>query len=188
MDTQFRASKQNFILNLIDTYRILWKVYSIKVACKAWKGIVGCIAKSVFVNLFVSVYLLRNEFFSRMVLFFVFFFNFFFLISFIIYDILMPFRILSCFIVLECKNLFFTLSNSGYINPRYEAVDLRDGDKGTFLGNSVIRAVKNINEKISEALIGMDPTLQPQIDHAMIDLDKTEKKVVFLFSRVIKCN
>ena len=78
MDTQFRASKQNFILNLIDTYRILWKVYSMKVACKAWKGIVGCIAKSVFVNLFVSVYLLRNEFFSRMVLFFVFFFFFFF--------------------------------------------------------------------------------------------------------------
>lgn len=47
------------------------------------------------------------------------------------------------------------------------------------------RAVKNINEKISEALIGMDPTLQSQLDHAMIDLDKTEKKVVFLFS---KCN
>ena len=67
MDTQFRASKHNFILNLIDKYRILWKVYSMKVACKAWKGIVGCIAKSVFVNLFVSVYLLRNEFISRMV-------------------------------------------------------------------------------------------------------------------------
>lgn len=40
------------------------------------------------------------------------------------------------------------------------------------------KAVKNINEKISEALIGMDPTLQSQIDQAMIDLDKTEKKVV----------
>lgn len=91
----------------------------------------------------------------------------------------MPLRILSCFIVLVYKNLFFTLSNSGYINPRYEAVDLRDGDKGKFLGNSVTRAVKNINERISEALIGMDPTLQSQIDHCMIDLDKTEKKVVF---------
>lgn len=39
------------------------------------------------------------------------------------------------------------------------------------------RAVKNVNEKISEALIGMDPILQSQIDQAMIDLDKTEKKV-----------
>lgn len=46
-----------------------------------------------------------------------------------------------------------------------------------YLGNSVSRAVKNVNEKISEALIGMDPTLQIQIDQAMIDLDKTDKKV-----------
>lgn len=43
------------------------------------------------------------------------------------------------------------------------------------------RAVKNVNEKISEALIGMDPTLQSQIDQAMIDLDKTEKKVIVFF-------
>lgn len=54
---------------------------------------------------------------------------------------------------------------------------MRDGDKGMYLGNGVSRAVKNVNEKISEALIGMDPTLQIQIDHAMIDLDKTDKKV-----------
>lgn len=60
---------------------------------------------------------------------------------------------------------------------RYEAVELRDGDKGVYLGNGVAKAVKNINDKISEALIGMDPTLQSQIDQAMIDLDKTEKKV-----------
>lgn len=54
---------------------------------------------------------------------------------------------------------------------------MRDGDKGVYLGNGVSRAVKNVNEKISEALIGMDPTLQLQIDQAMIDLDKTDKKV-----------
>lgn len=65
---------------------------------------------------------------------------------------------------------------------------MRDGDKGTYLGNGVSRAVKNINEKISEALIGMDPTLQVQIDQAMIDLDKTEKKVALSSSiRVIQC-
>ncbi|XP_024988149.1 cytosolic enolase 3 isoform X2 [Cynara cardunculus var. scolymus] len=58
----------------------------------------------------------------------------------------------------------------------YEAIELRDGDKGTYLGNGVSRAVRNINEKISEAIVGMDPTLQNQIDQAMIDLDKTEKK------------
>ena len=64
---------------------------------------------------------------------------------------------------------------------RYEAVELRDGDKGIYLGNSVTRAIKNINEKISEALVGMDPTLQSQIDQAMIDLNKTEKKVMLFF-------
>ncbi|XP_057768503.1 cytosolic enolase 3-like isoform X2 [Salvia miltiorrhiza] len=45
-----------------------------------------------------------------------------------------------------------------------------------YLGNGVCSAGKNVNEKISEALIGMDPTLQVQIDQAMIDLDKTNKK------------
>jgi len=69
---------------------------------------------------------------------------------------------------------------------RYEAVELRDGDKGVYLGNGVAKAVKNINDKISEALIGMDPTLQSQIDQAMIDLDKTEKKVTFLRYEVIQ--
>ncbi|KAL3611223.1 hypothetical protein D5086_002243 [Populus alba] len=64
----------------------------------------------------------------------------------------------------------------------YEAVELRHGDKGRYLGNSVSSAVKNINEKISEALIGMDPALQSQTDQAMIDLDKTGKKrLCFLF-------
>lgn len=61
--------------------------------------------------------------------------------------------------------------------PRYEAVELRDGDKGKYLGKGVLKAVNMINEKISEALIGMDPLLQVQIDQAMMDLDKTEYKV-----------
>ncbi|KAM5583395.1 cytosolic enolase 3 [Rosa sericea] len=65
---------------------------------------------------------------------------------------------------------------TGFGETRYEAVELRDGDKGSYLGSSVTKAVKNVNEKISEALVGMDPTLQSQIDQAMIDLDKTEKK------------
>lgn len=74
------------------------------------------------------------------------------------------------------KGMFRASVPSGDSSGMYEAVELRDGDKSIYLGNSVNRAVKNINEKISEALIGMDPTLQSQIDQAMIDLDKTEKK------------
>lgn len=65
---------------------------------------------------------------------------------------------------------------SGNSSAMYEAVELRDGDKGVYLGNGVSKAVKIINDKICEALVGMDPTLQSQIDQAMIDLDKTDKK------------
>ncbi|CAN4101013.1 unnamed protein product [Withania somnifera] len=74
------------------------------------------------------------------------------------------------------KGLFRASAPSGASSGMYEAIELRDGEKGTHLGNSVNRAVKNINEKISVALVGMDPTLQSQIDRVMIDLDKTENK------------
>lgn len=74
------------------------------------------------------------------------------------------------------KGIFRASAPSGASSGMYEAIELRDGEKGTYLGNSVNRAVKSINEKISVALVGMDPTLQSQIDQVMIDLDKTENK------------
>ncbi|KAL5973539.1 Beta-enolase [Asimina triloba] len=74
------------------------------------------------------------------------------------------------------KGVFRAAAPSGASTGMYEAVELRDGDKDKYLGKGVSKAVKNINERISEALIGMDPTLQSQIDQAMIDLDKTENK------------
>ena len=58
-------------------------------------------------------------------------------------------------------------------------MELRDGDKSNYLGKSVHKAVANVNEKIAIALVGMDPTQQAQIDKLMIDLDKTENKVLF---------
>lgn len=74
------------------------------------------------------------------------------------------------------KGVFRASVPSGAASGMYEAIELRDRDKGRYLGNGVTGAVKNINEKISEALIGMDPTFQSQIDQAMIDLDKTDNK------------
>ncbi|KAG0477446.1 hypothetical protein HPP92_014287 [Vanilla planifolia] len=74
------------------------------------------------------------------------------------------------------KGMYRASSPSGMSTGMYEAVEVRDGDKGKYLGRSVKKAVKNINEKISEALIGMDPALQSHIDQAMMDLDKTENK------------
>ncbi|XP_077238825.1 cytosolic enolase [Tasmannia lanceolata] len=74
------------------------------------------------------------------------------------------------------KGTFRAAAPSGTSSGIYEVVELRDGDKGKYLGKGVSKAVTHINEKISEALVGMDPTLQPQIDQAMTDLDKTENK------------
>ncbi|KAI0498406.1 hypothetical protein KFK09_021647 [Dendrobium nobile] len=74
------------------------------------------------------------------------------------------------------KGMYRASAPSGSSTGMYEAIEVRDGDKGKYLGRGVSKAVKNINEKISEALIGMDPSLQSQIDQAMMDLDKTENK------------
>ncbi|KAF5203937.1 Enolase [Thalictrum thalictroides] len=74
------------------------------------------------------------------------------------------------------KGMYRAAAPGGTSTGMYGAVELRDGEKGKYIGMGVSRAVKNVNEKISEALIGMDPTLQSQIDQAMIDLDKSENK------------
>lgn len=58
----------------------------------------------------------------------------------------------------------------------HEALELRDRNNAKYFGNGVSKAVAIINDKISEALIGMDPQQQSQIDQAMIDLDKTDNK------------
>ncbi|KAK9086147.1 hypothetical protein Sjap_026558 [Stephania japonica] len=74
------------------------------------------------------------------------------------------------------KGMFRAAVPSGPSTGVHDVVELRDGDKGKYLGKCVSGVIKNINEKISEALIGMDPTLQTQIDQAIVDLDKTENK------------
>ncbi|MDR2031961.1 MAG: phosphopyruvate hydratase [Azoarcus sp.] len=65
---------------------------------------------------------------------------------------------------------------SGASTGSREAIELRDGDAGRFLGKGVLRAVENVNTEISEALIGLDAEEQTFIDRTMIDLDATENK------------
>ena len=67
---------------------------------------------------------------------------------------------------------------SGASTGSYEAVELRDGDKGIYGGNSVTQAISNIEKKIAPALIGLNPIDQLAIDEAMIALDGTENKAV----------
>ena len=65
---------------------------------------------------------------------------------------------------------------SGASTGKYEAVELRDGDPKRFLGKGVLKACTNIEEEISEALIGVDVFDQIYIDNLMIELDGTPNK------------
>ena len=65
---------------------------------------------------------------------------------------------------------------SGASTGAHEAVELRDGDEGRFLGKGVTQAVANVEDSIGPELIGMDVLDQTLIDHAMIELDGTDNK------------
>ena len=65
---------------------------------------------------------------------------------------------------------------SGASTGIHEAVELRDNDKGAFLGKGVSKAIKNVNETLNEELKGMYIFDQRQIDNVMIDLDGTPNK------------
>lgn len=57
-----------------------------------------------------------------------------------------------------------------------EAVELRDGDKGAYMGKGVMKAVANVNDVIASELVGFDVFEQNMIDQIMIDLDGTPNK------------
>ena len=65
---------------------------------------------------------------------------------------------------------------SGASTGSFEAVELRDGDKDRYLGKGVLKAVENVNKKISKELEGMNVYEQAKIDQMMIELDGTENK------------
>lgn len=57
-----------------------------------------------------------------------------------------------------------------------EAVELRDNDAQRYFGKGVLKAVENVNSKISEAIMGLDVTEQHFIDQTLIDLDGSDNK------------
>ena len=65
---------------------------------------------------------------------------------------------------------------SGASTGSREAIELRDGDAGRYLGKGVMQAVENVNTEISEAIIGLDAQEQAFIDQTMSDLDGTDNK------------
>jgi enolase len=65
---------------------------------------------------------------------------------------------------------------SGASTGEHEAVELRDGDQGRYLGKGTQQAVENVNEKIAYELEGIDALDQTLVDQTMLDLDGTENK------------
>jgi len=77
------------------------------------------------------------------------------------------------------EGMFRAMVPSGASTGVHEALELRDGDKKRYLGKGVLKAVENVNDFISERVVGMDCTQQEEIDKAMIELDGTENKSKF---------
>lgn len=79
-------------------------------------------------------------------------------------------------VVLEDGTLGRAAVPSGASTGMYEAVELRDEDKGRYLGKGVLKAVDNVNEIIAPELIGFDALDQVRIDQTMLELDGTPNK------------
>jgi len=65
---------------------------------------------------------------------------------------------------------------SGASTGRFEAVELRDGDKSVYGGKSVLQAVRNVEGEIAQAVRGLDADDQRTLDKALIELDGTKNK------------
>ena len=65
---------------------------------------------------------------------------------------------------------------SGASTGVHEALELRDGDTRRYGGKGTLKAVKHVNKKIAEAIMGLDALDQKAVDHAMLTLDGTPNK------------
>jgi len=65
---------------------------------------------------------------------------------------------------------------SGASTGENEALELRDGDESRYLGKGVLEAVKNVNTRIADEIIGQDAVYQQAIDSQLLSLDGTENK------------
>ncbi|AKI96831.1 phosphopyruvate hydratase [Kosmotoga pacifica] len=65
---------------------------------------------------------------------------------------------------------------SGASTGKFEALELRDGDKKRYLGKGVLKAVDNVNEIIAPEIIGMNALNQITLDNTLLKLDGTENK------------
>jgi enolase len=79
-------------------------------------------------------------------------------------------------VILESGTKASAMVPSGASTGEREAAELRDCDPARFRGKGVLKAARNISDKIAPALIGRDVTGQRGLDQCMIELDGTENK------------
>ena len=79
-------------------------------------------------------------------------------------------------VILEDGTIGKAIVPSGASTGSFEAVELRDGDKNKYMGKSVEKAVRNVNEQIATKLMGEDVLKQNKIDKRLIEIDGTENK------------
>ncbi|HAH23469.1 MAG TPA: phosphopyruvate hydratase [Prolixibacteraceae bacterium] len=79
-------------------------------------------------------------------------------------------------VTLECGVMGRAAVPSGASTGENEAIELRDGDKGRYLGKGVLKAVANVNTVIAKEIVGMDASKQTAIDKKLIALDGTKTK------------
>jgi len=77
---------------------------------------------------------------------------------------------------------------SGASTGEHEAVELRDGDAGAYLGRGVLNAVANVNGEIAGALIGMDADGQGALDRLLVELDGTPNKSRLGANAILGCS
>jgi enolase len=65
---------------------------------------------------------------------------------------------------------------SGASTGKFEALELRDGDKSRYMGKGVLKAVENVNEIIAPEVIGLNAFEQVVLDKTLIELDGTDSK------------
>jgi enolase len=79
-------------------------------------------------------------------------------------------------VYLECGVMGRAAVPSGASTGEHEALELRDGDKGRYLGKGTTKAVANVNDIIAEHIEGLPANEQVLVDKAMLDLDGTSTK------------
>jgi enolase len=81
-----------------------------------------------------------------------------------------------CDVLLESGVMGRAAVPSGASTGSREAIELRDGEPGRYVGKGVRRAVDNINTEIAESIMGLDASEQAFLDRTLIDLDGTDNK------------